>query len=68
MIKFDLHIHSIASKYKESSDIVDNSTVKNAELLEYEDENINVLDIVAQNMDGGKSAIEKRMMVYGKEN
>mgnify|MGYP003303377800 CR=1 FL=1 len=33
MIKFDLHIHSIASKYKESSDIVDNSTVENAELL-----------------------------------
>ena len=28
-MKFDLHIHSIASKYKESSGIVDKSTVEN---------------------------------------
>ena len=33
MIKFDLHIHSNASKYKEGIGIVDNSTVENAEIL-----------------------------------
>lgn len=32
-MKFDLHIHSIASKYKESDGIVDNSTIDNAEVL-----------------------------------
>lgn len=34
--------------------------------LEYEDEQTNVLDIVANNMDGGKETIEKRLKVYGK--
>ena len=33
MIKFDLHIHSYASLYKEGRDIVDNSTIENAEIL-----------------------------------
>lgn len=33
MINFDLHIHSIASSYKESANIVDNSTVENANIL-----------------------------------
>ena len=32
-MKFDLHIHSIASEYKESSGIVDKSTVENIETL-----------------------------------
>ena len=32
-MKFDLHIHSIASEYKESDGIVDDSTIENAELL-----------------------------------
>lgn len=27
MIQFDLHIHSIASQYKEDKEIVENSTV-----------------------------------------
>lgn len=36
--------------------------------LEKEDDNVNILDIVAQNMDGGKDSIEKRLRVYGKEN
>ena len=36
--------------------------------LEYEDGNINILNIIAQNMDGGKDSIEKRLKVYGKEN
>ena len=36
--------------------------------LELEDENVNILDIVAKNMDGGKESIEKRLRVYGKEN
>lgn len=35
--------------------------------LEYENENMNILDIVAENMDGGKDSIEKRLKVYGKE-
>lgn len=35
--------------------------------LEYEDKDINILDIVAENMDGGKDSIEKRLKVYGKE-
>lgn len=33
MIKFDLHIHSSASAYKEDKAIVDNSTTANAECL-----------------------------------
>ncbi len=36
--------------------------------LEYEDEDINILDLIAKNMDGGKDSIEKRLKVYGKEN
>ena len=32
-MKFDLHIHSIASKYKESDGIVDDSTLENTEVL-----------------------------------
>ena len=33
VIKFDLHIHSKASEYKESSGIVDNSTKENLSVL-----------------------------------
>ena len=36
--------------------------------LEYEDEENSILDIIANNMDGGKDSIEKRLKVYGKEN
>lgn len=36
--------------------------------LEYEDEQTNILEIVANNMDGGKETIEKRLKVYGKSN
>jgi predicted ATPase len=36
--------------------------------LEYEDEQINILEVIAQNMDGGKETIEKRLRVYGKNN
>ena len=36
--------------------------------LEYEDEDTNILDLIAKNMDGGKDSIEKRLKVYGKEN
>lgn len=32
-MKFDLHIHSIASRYKEPDGIVGNSTVENVEVL-----------------------------------
>lgn len=35
--------------------------------LEFEDNTTNILDIIANNMDGGKSTIEKRLRVYGKE-
>ena len=36
--------------------------------LEYEnkDKNINILDIIAENMDGGTEAIERRLKAYGK--
>jgi len=34
--------------------------------LEYEDENTDILELIAQNMDGGKETIEKRLKVYGK--
>lgn len=40
IIRFDLHIHSIASQYKESSGIVDNSTKENLHIL-FEKLNIN---------------------------
>ncbi len=36
--------------------------------LEFEDEDVNILDLIAKNMDGGKDSIEKRLKVYGKEN
>lgn len=36
--------------------------------LEYEDEETNILKIIADNMDGGKESIEKRLKVYGKNN
>jgi len=36
--------------------------------LEYEDEETNILELVAQNMDGGKETIEKRLKIYGKGN
>jgi len=36
--------------------------------LEYEDENVNILEIIAQSMDGGKETIERRLKVYGKSN
>lgn len=36
--------------------------------LEYEDDTVSILDTVANNMDGGKDSIEKRLKVYGKEN
>lgn len=34
--------------------------------LEYEDGQTNILELIAQNMDGGKETIEKRLKVYGK--
>lgn len=34
--------------------------------LEYESENINILELIANNMDGGKESIEKRLKLYGK--
>lgn len=34
--------------------------------LEYEDEQTDILDLIAKNMDGGKETIEKRLKVYGK--
>ena len=33
--------------------------------LEYENESYNMLDIIANNMDGGKESIAKRLKVYG---
>ncbi|MGF7017739.1 energy-coupling factor transporter ATP-binding protein EcfA2 [Lachnospiraceae bacterium PF1-21] len=34
--------------------------------LEYEDEDTDILELIANNMDGGKETIEKRLKVYGK--
>lgn len=36
--------------------------------LEFEDEETNILDTIAKNMDGGRDSIKKRLQVYGKEN
>lgn len=33
--------------------------------LEFEDDSINILELIAENMDGGKDSIEKRLKVYG---
>ena len=33
--------------------------------LEFEDDNVNILELIAKNMDGGKDSIEKRLKVYG---
>ena len=51
MIKFDLHIHSVESSYKEDRNIVDSSTIENAEILmqklnEYE---VNLFSITDHN-------------------
>ena len=35
--------------------------------LEYDNGKTNILDIIADNMDGGKDSIEKRLQVYGKD-
>lgn len=35
--------------------------------LEYEDTNTNILDLVANNMDGGRDTIERRLKIYGKK-
>jgi len=32
--------------------------------LEYEDEDVNILNTIAETMDGGMNAIEKRLKVY----
>lgn len=33
--------------------------------LEFEDDSVNMLELIAENMDGGKDSIEKRLKVYG---
>ena len=51
MIKFDLHIHSYASLYKEGKDIVDNSKVENAEILmaKLNEQNVGLFSITDHN-------------------
>ena len=51
MIKFDLHIHSFASFYKEGRDIVDNSTIENAETLmsKLNEQNVGLFSITDHN-------------------
>ena len=51
MIKFDLHIHSYASLYKEGRDIVDNSTIENAEILmeKLNEQNVGLFSITDHN-------------------
>ena len=51
MIKFDLHIHSHASLYKEGRDIVDNSTIENAEILmeKLEEQKVGLFSITDHN-------------------
>jgi len=34
--------------------------------LEYENDEFNILELVAENMDGGRETIEKRLKIYGK--
>lgn len=36
--------------------------------LEFEHDEVNMLELVADNMDGGKLAVEKRLKVYGQNN
>lgn len=51
MIKFDLHIHSFANFYKEGRDIVDNSTIENAEILmeKLNEQNVGLFSITDHN-------------------
>lgn len=51
MIKFDLHIHSFASLYKEGRGIVDNSTIENAETLmeKLNEQNVGLFSITDHN-------------------
>ena len=51
MINFDLHIHSFASKYKESKAIVDKSNIENAHVLmsKLEEHNVGLFSITDHN-------------------
>lgn len=51
MIKFDLHIHSVCSKYKETERIVDDSTIENIETLldKLEEHNVQMFSITDHN-------------------
>jgi predicted ATPase len=51
LIKFDLHIHSIASKYKEADQIVDESTIENIDVLfsKLEEHQISLFSITDHN-------------------
>lgn len=64
-IKIDLHIHSIASKYKESVGVVDQSTVENLPVLfkKLETEGINLISFTDHNTFDSKLYIEAEGLI-----
>ena len=64
-IKMDLHIHSIASKYKESVGVVDQSTVENLPVLfkKLETEGINLISFTDHNTFDSKLYIEAEGLI-----
>lgn len=64
-IKIDLHIHSIASKYKESVGVVDQSTVENLPVLfkKLETEKINLISFTDHNTFDSKLYIEAESLI-----
>ena len=64
-IKIDLHIHSIASKYKESVGVVDQSTIENLPVLfkKLETEGINLISFTDHNTFDSKLYIEAEKFI-----
>lgn len=64
-IKIDLHIHSIASKYKESVGVVDQSTIGNLPVLfkKLETEGINLISFTDHNTFDSKLYIEAEKLI-----
>ena len=58
----NLDVDNVICIYKNNDEIVISSGA-----LEFEDEKSNILQIVADNLDGGVDAIKKRWKRYGKE-
>jgi len=65
IIKIDLHIHSVASRYKEVSNIIDQSTIDNLSVLfsKLQDNDINMFSITDHNRFDSNLYIEAKKFI-----